>query len=347
MPTVNSHNEWDQLEEVIVGTIKNAQRPHRDKGQLMIEFFGKADPSEIPTGPFEKQVMDETEEDLTELANTLQKLDIKVRRPNEVDHSKSFSSPNWQSDGFYNYCPRDIFLVVGDTVIEAPMTLRCRYFETEAYKELMTEYLKSGSKWISAPKPRLLDNTYNETDDEYKVLSNIEPIFDAANIVRAGKDLFFLISSTGNELGYQWLQNYLGSTYRVHPCRNLYSSVHIDSTMCFLRPGLALLNPARVNSTNLPKPLEKWDKIWCPPLVDTGYVGKHAYSSIWVGMNFLMINPNLAIVDKRQEALIKVLEQNKIDIIPLQLRHSRTLGGGFHCVTLDIRRKGKLEDYFG
>jgi glycine amidinotransferase/scyllo-inosamine-4-phosphate amidinotransferase 1 len=33
------------------------------------------------------------------------------------------------------------------------------------------------------------------------------------------------------------------------------------------------------------------------------------------------------------------LEQHKFTVIPQELRHSRTLGGGFHCVTLDTRRK--------
>jgi hypothetical protein len=32
--------------------------------------------------------------------------------------------------------------------------------------------------------------------------------------------------------------------------------------------------------------------------------------------------------------------------IPLKLRHSKMLGGGFHCVTLDIRRRGTLQRYF-
>lgn len=346
MLPVNSYNEWDPLEEVIVGTVKKAQMPHRDKGQLMVEFFGCSNPADIPTGQFEQRVIEETEEDLDGLVKTLKKLGIKVKRPQVVNHSDWFSTPDWKSDGFYNYCPRDVFLVVGDSIIEAPMTLRCRYFEPNAYKHILVEYLKRGAKWISAPKPRLLDDSYNKTDDEFLVLSNFEPIFDAANVIRAGKDLFFLISSTGNELGCQWLQNYLGSLYRVHPCRNLYSSIHIDSTISLLRPGLALLNPERVNSNNLPKSLEKWNKIWCPELVDTGYSGKHAYSSIWVGMNILMINQHLAIVDKKQIKLINILERNKINVIPLQLRHSRTLGGGFHCVTLDVKRKGNLEDYF-
>jgi len=32
--------------------------------------------------------------------------------------------------------------------------------------------------------------------------------------------------------------------------------------------------------------------------------------------------------------------------IPLKLRHSKMLGGGFHCVTLDMRRRGTLQRYF-
>jgi hypothetical protein len=30
---------------------------------------------------------------------------------------------------------------------------------------------------------------------------------------------------------------------------------------------------------------------------------------------------------------------------PMPLTHSRVFGGGFHCVTLDVRRRGSLETY--
>jgi hypothetical protein len=43
---------------------------------------------------------------------------------------------------------------------------------------------------------------------------------------------------------------------------------------------------------------------------------------------------------------IKLLEKQGIDVIRLKLRHSRMLGGGFHCITLDIRRAGTLQQYF-
>ena len=69
-------------------------------------------------------------------------------------------------------------------------------------------------------------------------------------------------------------------------------------------------------------------------------------SSPWIGMNLLMLAPDLAVADAHQTDLINLLEQHKINTIPLKLRHSRLLSGGFHCITLDVKRKGTLEDYF-
>jgi N-dimethylarginine dimethylaminohydrolase len=63
-------------------------------------------------------------------------------------------------------------------------------------------------------------------------------------------------------------------------------------------------------------------------------------------MNLFSINPALVVVDRDQTALIRLLEKQGLDVIPLKLRHARMLGGGFHCATLDIRRRGTLERYF-
>ena len=69
-------------------------------------------------------------------------------------------------------------------------------------------------------------------------------------------------------------------------------------------------------------------------------------SSPWVGMNFLSIDQNTVLVDKRQTKLIKLLESYKFDVVPVELRHMYTQGGGIHCATLDTVRDSKLEDYF-
>jgi N-dimethylarginine dimethylaminohydrolase len=51
-------------------------------------------------------------------------------------------------------------------------------------------------------------------------------------------------------------------------------------------------------------------------------------------------------VDHNQVSLMKLLEKNGLDVIPLRLRHSKMMGGGPHCVTLDVRRKGTMDRYF-
>jgi phosphate starvation-inducible protein PhoH len=50
--------------------------------------------------------------------------------------------------------------------------------------------------------------------------------------------------------------------------------------------------------------------------------------------------------EESQKKLIALLESHKIEVCPLPMRHQRTLGGGFHCVSLDLNRKGSLESYF-
>jgi hypothetical protein len=111
-----------------------------------------------------------------------------------------------------------------------------------------------------------------------------------------------------------------------------------------------LCNPARLNEATLPDILKQWEVIYSPPMESAGkrdadYLSK-SIGSAWIDMNLFSINSDLVVVDRDQSGLIRLLEKQGIDVIPLKLRHSRMLGGGFHCVTLDIRRAGTLQRYF-
>jgi N-dimethylarginine dimethylaminohydrolase len=345
MSKVRVHNEWDPLEEIIVGRATTARIPSPDVGLFAIDYREYGSIENIPSGQYSDRIIEETEEDLDELVQTLQRLGVTVRRPDIADHSIKFRTPDWESDGQYNYCPRDLLLAIGTWIIETPMVFRSRFFETISYKSILIDYLQSGAKWISAPKPRLADDIYNLDDPNSFAIKDHEPVFDAANILRMGRDLIYLVSDSGNRLGAQWLQTFLGNEYRLHTYDNLYSGVHVDSTIAIINPGLVVINAERVGEQNLPDLFKEWDVIYLEKIVDTGYTNTEL-SSQWVGMNLLMVNPNLAIVDKAQTPLIRELEKRGVDVIPLQLRHARTLGGGFHCVTLDVRRTGTLEDYY-
>jgi N-dimethylarginine dimethylaminohydrolase len=348
MAVVWSCNEWDPLEEVIVGNPLGARFPTADPSTQLAEFPGRS-LEDIPQGPFSKQIIEETEEDLNAFVDVLEGAGITVKRPETWPHESKFSTTSWESAGYYNYCPRDIMLVIGDQVIETPNVIRSRSLESFSYRAMMVDYLKSGAKWYSAPKPMLLDSLF-DVDPRKPTPRNDEPAFDAANVLRLGEDLIYLVSGTGNELGGQWLQTILGDQFRVHFLKDVYYGSHIDSTFVALRPGLILCNPGRVNDDTLPEVLKQWDVIYSPPMentdnFDADYLAR-SIGSKWIDMNLFSINPNLVVVDRDQTALIKLLEKQRIDVIPLKLRHSKMLGGGFHCITLDIRRKGKMQRYF-
>ena len=348
MSVVWSCNEWDDLEEVIVGNPLRARYPTPDLSTQLAEFPDRS-LEQIPQGPFPQQIIEETEEDLDAFVAVLEKLDITVKRPETWPHEATFSTIHWESEGYYNYCPRDIILVIGDQIIETPNVIRSRAQETFSYRTMMVDYLQSGAKWYSAPRPMLLDSLF-EADLKKPTPRNHEPAFDAANVLRLGQDLIYLVSATGNELGGQWLQTVLGDAFRVHFLKDVYYGSHIDSTFVALRPGLMLCNPGRLNDDTLPEILKQWEVIYSPPMEDNGgYDADYRSRSIgsnWIDMNLLSINPNLVVADQGQTGLIKLLEKQGIDVIPLRLRHSKMLGGGFHCITLDVRRRGTLQRYF-
>ncbi len=163
-------------------------------------------------------------------------------------------------------------------------------------------------------------------------------------------------------------QSVLGDEYKVHTT-SIYRSSHIDSTIFCLKPGLVLLNEARVNESNCPEVFKNWDKIWFSDVAPTSNeelalqkdvrepIGKRLIelgfktnlllmSSPWVGLNFLSISTDTVVVESRQTNLIKMFENSGFTVIPVQMRHMYTQMGGIHCATLDTVRDSKLESYF-
>ena len=83
----------------------------------------------------------------------------------------------------------------------------------------------------------------------------------------------------------------------------------------------------------------EWDIIWCPEPVDIGHYPKYCHSSTWINMNLLSVSTKLVVLEEHQEPTRIELEKHGIDCAMLPMRHSRTLGGTFHCVTCDLERK--------
>lgn len=351
---VNSWDEFTQLREVVVGDVTNARLPAMTDVSAWMACYPELSAREldqVAEGAFPKQVIEETTEDLATLISTLRSLGVRVHQPAAPDHAQTFSSPEWSSDGYLSYCPRDVTMVMGHSIIETPSPMRARYFELlGGMRELFQDYMLNGATWISAPKPRLADELYSLDEDGLPLLGESEPVFDAANVLRVGRDLIYQVSRSGNEMGLRWLQSALRTIgdgkFRIHPVRGVYGYTHIDTTITLLRPGLVLLNPERLRPEAVPALFRNWDILWSPPVRDIRpTVVPHPLSAPWLGMNLLMVSPEVAIVDADQPELIAAIEARGITVLPHRLRHSRVLGGGFHCVTLDIVRDGGLVDY--
>ena len=226
--------------------------------------------------------------------------------------------------------------MLGTSIVEVPSVMRCRIFETWSYDDILHKAFDDGAKWFSAPKQRYKDESFNFDDLSKPTLMNEEILFDAPNVVRMGMNLLYQISQSGNEKGATWLQS-MFPEYKIHIEREAYSGAHMDSTIVPLREGLVLFNGQRVTEDRYPKIFDKWDKIFFKDFVSSDS-DNSGISSDAIGMNLLNVNENLVIVDENQTKLIKTLKDYNIESIPMPMRHSRTLGGGFHCVTLDLKR---------
>jgi N-dimethylarginine dimethylaminohydrolase len=321
-----SKNEWDPLQEVIVGIATDAKIPALDASLRTVNYADVVDIDSIPFGLYPTQVIDEANEDLNKFVAFLKGENITVHRP-DVNRVPSY----------YNYCPRDTVLVHDDLILATPNALLARKNEYLAMADTLTKHGTIIVKDITDA-----ESLYNYDcvgNPDILALNETEPCFDAANILRDNENLYYLVSNSGNKKGAEYLQE-LCPTKKVHTIEGVYSYMHLDSTIALLREGLMLLNPARIKSIDqLPEPLQSWDYIWCPEPVDIGHYPGYCNASTWINMNLFSISPSLVAIEKRQHNLRIELEKHNIECAMLPMRHQRTLGGGFHCVTLDLLRK--------
>ena len=301
---IDSRDEWSPLQEIVIGSATNANWPTTDPVFATESSRTAWTETPVPSGPVPKWIVDEANRELDILAETVVRYGSTVRRPEPMDFTAL--------GGMYNYCPRDRLLIAGSTVVDCNMMYPCRNQEIEALQKVI-----GNARVITMPRDSGM-------------------ILDAANVCRLGDTWLFLESHSGNRAAYEWLCEQFPEI-TIELC-NFYSGVHIDSTIVPVREGLVLLNSSRVHHDNCPRAFKDWHKIYVHDVVAQDFY-QYPYASKWIGLNMLVLDPETVIVDAAQTGLIETLENWHFTVIPLTLSHSRTLGGGFHCTTLDTRRK--------
>lgn len=382
---LNSHNEWDPLKVVVVGSM--------EKFAPGLEFSASCDSevreraSQLAWKAFPTSYVEEVMEDLEGLCTVFRQGGVTVLRPQWREDAAHFATPNWAASGYDIYNVRDLHVVFGNTLVTSAPSSRFRLFETYAFREILyTHFFEDGFRWIAAPTPRLHGEYLHEIErpvseleavedamhrklshgvtERFHRLDEDEVIFDAANIIRAGRDVLFLVSSTGNRKAARWLANALGSDYDVH-LTHAYRSSHLDSTILPLREGVALLNGARVSRDTVPRIFEHWEQIFFTdvaplPEAEVRFHQSHRrpvyeelrslgvesalnhISSPWAGLNVMSIDPKTVLVHDRQTAMMRVLESKGFTVVPVQMRHCYSMLGGLHCTTLDVVRDSEM-----
>jgi len=378
---VNSWNEWDPLKRVIVGRPEGTQVPAPEPG-----YWHHYPSHGYPLGTYGKfpqEMVDKANEQMDNFVKILEDRGILVDRTARHDlleDVQAIGTPDWtQLNARGTNNPRDLFLPLGNEIMETPGSLRSRWFEYLHLRPLFEQYFKEDPEflWTAAPKPRLTDESFVEnyfynyhsvwTDDEkrqrmYDLEFNIteqEPLWDAADAARAGKDVFWQASSVTNRSGMDWLQRYFGPKgIRIHPItfdnQEFFHTWHIDASLILVRPGLAITNPKGPILTEEAKKLleiNDWE------LVEAAEPTHHYENTVnvfgeeregpgMISMNTLSLGPNTICVEAKELKYIDQLTKLGFEVVEVPYEAVVPFGGMLHCTTLDVYREGTCEDYF-
>jgi len=363
---VNAWNEWDPLKHVIVGRADGTmvQAPELAVQREWPEYgftSGKY-------GPYPEEMTAKANEQLDNFAAILENRGVRVDRPTPLDFSQRVQTPDWVQETMFGCMPpRDLLLTVGNEILEATMSYRSRWYEYLCYRPLLEQYFKEDPNFLfsAAPKPRLNEETYKKDfwenwkslseEEKWKkaeecdwIPTEKEPLFDAADVIRCGKDLFVQKSMVTNEAGIDWLRRHYPD-HRVHKvCYRELTPWHMDTTIVPLRPGLVLFNPVRTPLEEAQRELfEKndWEIIEGPAtLLDKKR--PMTFCSIWLNINLLVLDPKTVCVEASETPVMELLDKHGMEVVPVPFYEVSPFGGGLHCATADVLREGTLEDYF-
>ncbi|KAF2824235.1 Amidinotransferase family protein, partial [Ophiobolus disseminans] len=341
---VDAGNERSQLRSVIVGRTTHPCFPHEPPHMIKATMPALHQKLFQPDSPFPEHILQKEDAELDQLARVLQEEGVIMYRPNVVD---------WRKIGGYTAAMiRDELTTVGNTIIEAPYAWGCRKHEIDlAYGEFLNQMAGAGfTAIIRAPSISDLDTIYDgirESEhgaDHIWAINNSRPAFDCADFMRFGKVLIGQYSNVTNQKGIEYLRASVPDGYTVEILEVDDShAMHIDATILPLKQGLLVYNPLRTSEEALRKHavLRGWDlhaypfvpkKRDDPPLFMT---------SGWLCMNVLSLSDKKVVLEEHDVEFADWVWQFGIEPILLPFQNVNSIGGSFHCATVDLLRDSK------
>jgi hypothetical protein len=361
---VGAYTHWAKLKKVLLGVMHP------------VDYF-----DEIPDEDFRhrmKQIVEETTEDLDNLAEAMQSYGVEVHRTQDT-----FPTPGVYSNGVINvvnprppYTPRDNVDFVGNKMISLHNSNQPHeYFNDFAHHDLFVSLAKQGASWHQMPKGSgRYVRDWDHDDPAFPFEST--PFWDASNLTKIGNRFYYSMGINVNQLGLGWYKDVVGDAVEfIQYTDKAKFHEHVDSRIHILRPGLYLSeNPADDVVASIPE-LEKWDCIHLPTSNSRAlkeYFGsEHHFSGTrldqnnvadwsrkwltdWVDNDVINTNFNINIISLDESTVIlpepnpeyqKILSTHGVDSMVCRIRHRYFWGQGLNCMTADILREDECVDY--
>lgn len=344
---IDAEDEWSPLRAVIVGRAEHSCFPslplHLVKAFMPRRFAHKF----RPYNPFPADVVEKATWELDNFARVLQHHGVRVYRPDEVD---------WiRHGGYTGAMPRDRLLTVGTTLIESLPAWACRRDEVAlAYSTILSGLSHPEAapyRVFRAPvlsgRDTLLDGKEEDKFDPDSgewIINNTRPGFDAADFMRFGKYIVGQVSHATNTKGFEMLRSLLPDGYTLELLHSESThALHIDTTILPLRKGLLVYNPEYVKEATL-RGLRAFDG-WAlhpypfrPPDMPADGPPQHMASS-WLVLNGLSLDEQRFFVEAKATQFASwIRDEFGMEPILLPFQNVNSLGGSFHCATVDLVR---------
>ena len=331
---INRYDDFTKLEEMVLGQVNYSPL------NLISDSKDKT---------FLKDVLDETAVVLESLEKIMKQFNVIVWRPEVFDHTEEMKlgSPYCQIETVHrSLTPYDNFLTIADAVVEmSPQALPPAMFDYVQYQHIWKEKFEQGSRWISMPRP-----SYNiNKTDEMSYTSNFEPYADGASTLLLGDTIFVTEKYTLNALGMDWLKREFPQ-FKIKTFKG--TNGHLDSYFSVVKPGLAL---SGLPKNALPEEFNNWNILefgkanYKDVTMISDIFQDDDYENTTLAVNTYSIDEENIIVSTHTiesfPEQIKTLEQNKVNVIPLDFHVSRWLNQGIHCLCNTIRRTGEYTNY--
>lgn len=345
---VKSYTSWQPLEEIIVGRVHTP------------EYFDF-----LPTGKVKSQlsqVLEETNEDLNRLQDTIEKYGAVVRRPElpVLEHFQHWQKTDFEGVPIPPLTPRDWQITLGEKLL--------RMLHVPEFDSICEDYKRVDPACVVDPH-----GEHPGSFDQDHPLNNAV----ASCIVRVGTDVFFDNSQFLNTTQMEWIRDHvLDERFKVHRAQ---TNGHGDAVFAILKPGV-IISSMHDADINYQQSFPGWEvcKVWDSTIHAALAMGKFKYENFndrwyvtgqdpspefcsfvdtyltkWTGfvketvfdVNCLVLDEHNVIFSSYNKTVFDFCKKHKIEPIICEQRHKYFFDSGISCCTQDIRRRGELETY--